>query len=62
MNILILQLVVGFREGVLVAWKICMLFLRYYLSNNLQEIYLKNYLQDVMMDCFSGVVDLLSGI
>ena len=47
----------GFREGVLVAWKICMLFLRYYLSNNLREIYLKNYLQDMMMDCFCGMVD-----
>ena len=57
MNILVLKLVVGFREGVLVAQKIYMLFLRYYLRNNLQEIYLRNYLQYMLMNCFCGMVD-----
>ena len=57
MNILVLKLVVGFREGALVAQKICMLFLRYYLRNNLQEIYLRNYLQYMLMNCFCGMVD-----
>ena len=56
MNILILYLVEGFWEGVLVVWKIYMLFVKY-LSNNLQEIYLRNCLQNMMKDCFCGMVD-----